>query len=220
VHRIIVEARPFVEFLYFLVGIALAIGLYLTRSQLLEMRRDSRTRSQRSSKEKAIEASTRYLENYVRLTNEYYRKSKEKGLKSYRGRVGDFTFESLSPESVSGASDKLEGGDVAAPLNELELIASVFVTGVADERTGFKIIGRSFVATVEAHYDVITILRVEESGQPYWYNIVELYNLWSNRLRRADLSSNLVKLQENLNALSKDEFIPPVGCEDVASERN
>lgn len=209
--QLLTNFRPYLEALYFASGVVLTVGLLVAWAQLAAFRRDAVVRNERLAKEKAVEACSRYLTTYVGLSKVFFKDRTCAKLPSYNGEIGDFSSRSLSPRQTADAAARGMCESCLPALNELELISSTFITGVADERTGFQIIGRSFCATVRHMYDIIAILRGEDRAQPYWFNIVALYNLWEPRLATGELESQAEELHRKINALPRDRTIKPVG---------
>lgn len=204
--------RPYLEAAYFAAGIALVVGLFVTRAQLLAFRTETRLRNERLAKEKAIDAASRYLHDFVEKASLDWVDREQEKAKYYSNEIGDFSLSSLTKERrLVAAKNMLDSKTYLPVLNELEAIASFFVTGVADEKTGFTIIGRSFCASVHNYYDLIAILRGDDRAQPYWHNIVELYLLWAPRLARAELGATAESIARNISGLPADRSIPTLG---------
>jgi hypothetical protein len=97
-------------------------------------------------------------------------------------------------------------------MNELQSIACVFTTGVADERVGFSIIGRTFCGTVEDMYDVLSMARMDGNAFPYYQSIIDLYQVWSPRLTKAELETMRNDMTKRISAI-QDTGIPPIGLD-------
>lgn len=100
-------------------------------------------------------------------------------------------------------------------MNELEAISAAFTSGVADEATGFKIIGRSFCGTVQCEYDLIALSRDKsKEAQGYWNNIVQLYKMWSPRLKEVELRQAKERLDILMAGLAAQQTrVAPIGTE-------
>lgn len=211
--NIIVAVRPYLEIGSFAATTILVIGIMIGWRQLTAFNKDSRARNERLAREKAIDASTRYLSRYVDLCNTEFGKREETGFSPHRGEVGDFLASSLDIKVAGRAAAHMEKTSWSlAHLNELEAISSYFVSGVADEETGFGIIGRSFCHTVRDYYVVISLLRGDDQVQPYWHNIVQLYRLWAPRLTRREFNATANNLAEQIARLPVERRLKPVGC--------
>jgi hypothetical protein len=206
----IAAARPYLEALYFLAGIFLLLvaGYGLKQVRLLKL--DIRLRNERAAKEKAIEAAQAYLSQYVPLSNAWSRDQDAQKLPDFRGPIGDFTRESLvSAPAIRDYAARFERATWLPAINALDGIAAAFVTGVADEVVGFEIIGRTFCATVEQNYDVISLGRAH-GAHNYFESTVKLYRVWSSRLSRAEIEETKRQLDAKAHALP-DVRIPAIG---------
>ncbi|WP_369719564.1 hypothetical protein AB8Z38_19930 [Bradyrhizobium sp. LLZ17] len=205
--------RAYLEAGYFLAGILVTFGLFLAYRQLSLLRLDINLRNERAAKEKAITACERYLKSYVRKAGALYDARKNSNLPEYDGLIGNFTRASIPTIFLASATQKLLLETALPALNELESIAASFRTGVADEWTGFEIIGRTFCSTVEHHYDLIACCR-EKQPHSYWSGIVGLYGIWSPRLTKAEMKFERDHLDQRISSL-KDSGITPVGVNRV-----
>src|SRR5450759_1616352 len=153
--------RDWLELFSFISGIIVSIAALFGLQQIRIMKKDVQTRNERAAKEKAIEYASRYLSQYVALANAVFDERTQKNIPRYDGLVGDFTRNSIDPKYLSETMKRFGMDSLLAALNELQSIASAFVTGVADEKLGFSIIGRTYCATVAGMYDVISWIRYD-----------------------------------------------------------
>ena len=210
------QIRSGLELLYFVAGVVVAIGVIYGLKQIALLKKDIRLRNERAAKEKAIEYGRKYLRDYVDLQRAFFVTCQEAKLAHYSGPVGDFTSGSiLGNARITALSTRRYVLPSWLPaMNELEALSASFISGVADEGTGFKIFGRSFCKTVESNYDLVALSRSNDSGaQEYWQNIVELYRLWSPRLEAAELRRNKDSIEAKIAALAQDARITPIGTE-------
>ena len=193
----IATIRPYLEAAYFAAGILLLVGLTTTFYQVTLIKNDIKLRNERAAKERAIEGILRYFRNYVPESDLYFREAEEKKLKSYSGPIGNFSIDSTTLSVLTMGLEKLKLPHSYLMLNELEAVAAYFTTGVADEGTGFQIIGRTYCYTVESAYDLIAVCR-RENAHAYWQNIVSLYQLWRPRLTKAQLQTTIQELEAKI----------------------
>ncbi len=201
--------RPYLEVAYFLSGIFILLGLFFAYRQLNLLRLDVDLRNDRAAKESAIRACERYLNSYTKRAKLLLDEREAKSLPDYTGPIGDFSSTSIPNEFKQSGSQKLLLENLLSALNELEAIATSFRTGVADEKTGFEIIGRTFCSTVEHHYDVIALCR-NDKVHGYWSGIVDVYSIWRPRLNKAEMEFAKNLLAQEIDRL-KDSEIPPLG---------
>lgn len=204
-------ARPYFEILYFAAGIALAAGLGLTYWQLTLIKKDMRLRSERAAMEKAIDTCERHLSVFIPLSLKSSMTFEANKLPSfYDGTAGNFMKNSI-PKELNEISLKRYSCsfDWVAALNQLESIAATFMSGVADEQTAFRIIGRTYCSSVESYYDLIAISRPESiTAHQYWSNTVELYLLWRPRLTKAELENTKLQAEEKILKLGNRCLAP------------
>lgn len=206
----VTSVRPLLELLYFAAGVLLALGLGFAYGQLRVLKQDLRTRNIRTAREKALEACDRYFEKYVSLANAYLEDRKD--LPSYSGSIGDFSRTSIPQDWEQHAAARFKIFSWTDAMNQLESIAAYFCTQVADEQSAYPIIGRSFVRTVELHYDLLALSRPNPTS-PYYASTVALYTLWKARLQYDELAHQKSEVQKNINSLPRDKPIRPIGTD-------
>jgi hypothetical protein len=201
--------RPFLEILYFVASILMLGGLGLAYRQLVIIQRDIRIRNQRAAAEKAIDASDRYLCHFVPVQATNFDERRSRKLSSYNGPIGDFTPESIPKGLFDECHSRLKLDSWLPSMNILESIAAGFVAGVADEQTGFRVVGRTFCSAVEECYDIIALCRMEKTNAS-WTNIVELYWIWRPRLTKTELEAAKKEMECKL-AACPGKSVPPIG---------
>lgn len=203
------QFHAWAEIAYFVAGIIVATVAIIGLQQLRIMKKDMLIRIERAAKEKAIEYATRYLAKYVELSGKFTEEYRKKDLKPFSGTVKDFVAGSLSPRELEMATKRVAILSWLPAINELEAISAAFMTGVADERTGFSIIGKTFCSTVGYQYDILCYCR---KGKPrdYYQNIVDLYQLWSPRLSKIELEELRSRMDEKISFIP-DRYVPPIG---------
>jgi len=207
--EIVSSAKPYLEALYFLAGILLIGGLGLTYRQVVLIKKDIRTRNERAAAEKAIEACDRYFCSYVPLNGTFFHDRLKEKIGGYEGPIGDFSLSSI-PDNLKDISLKRYALHSWLPMmNQLESISAFFMSGIADECTGFRVIGRTFCGSVESSYDLISISR-QEKACPYWANTVDLYQLWRPRLTKAEMEIAKENIEHELSSISA-RTISPIG---------
>lgn len=216
--QFISDIRPYIEALYFIAGVILSATLIFgykqirlvkdqldnANNQLDLMKRDYQVRVEREAKGKAIQACADFetvLKLHITFTRDYLKRD----MKSYDGPVGDFTPDSLDYEQKQMAKKKASLSSFAFLCNKLEFIASYFVHGIADERSGCDIFGRAYCGTVSALYDVISITR-EHKVYPKFNNIVRLYVIWSKRLSKEELKETYDAVRMQMESIEDIEI--------------
>jgi hypothetical protein len=206
------DLRTYLELLYFASGIVVAVAVALGLQQIRLLKKDMRIRNERAAKERAIEYGRLYLTAFISSANKAYAALEKANLSTHDEPVGDFSASpTRTPQQLERTAKRLVNPFLLDALNHLESIAASFVTGVADESTGFKICGRSFCGSVESYYDVIAACRNKKNAVAYWNNIVALYGMWSPRLSQAELRKEKERLEAKLAATAPSSEVPPIG---------
>ncbi len=74
--------------------------------------------------------------------------------------------------------------------NSIESFAAPFIAGVADEQIAFTAVGRTFCHTVKDYYSDYCIVRTEtDKGFNPYENTIQLYNIWSERIKKHGLKN-------------------------------
>ena len=171
--------EPKLETIYFISGIIIAATALYGIVQIRLLKKSIETSSKHATWEKAIEYSDRYLTSNRLLINKFIAKCKDNKIPyAYTGPIGHFMPNEI-PEQFRAAHEKrLTFSDEWLPLlNDLEVISAAFASGVADEKLGFKCIGRSFCNDVIQLYDLIAESRIHKTMN-YYDDIVTLYDAW------------------------------------------
>src|SRR5712664_3663022 len=102
--------RPYLETLYFLSGIIVAIAALVALRQLRLMKLDMLARSERAAKEKAIEAAFEYEKTLEAIALQLA--GLPQGVPHfYKGPVGDFTPDSIPTKMRDAATKRLLSGN-------------------------------------------------------------------------------------------------------------
>jgi hypothetical protein len=163
--HVVLTVRTYLEIVYFLSGAVLAVAALMALRQVSLMKLDMLARSERAAKEKAIEAAFEYARAVASLSQHVKLLGKDVP-PYYTGPIGDFTVNSVPPESREMANKRRSRGAMTIPLDLLDAIAAMFVTGVADEKTAFPIFGGAFCASVAGQYDIICVANSERPYAP------------------------------------------------------
>ncbi len=191
--------RPTLEVLYFFSAMILAIAAIIGLQQLSLLKRDMNFRAKRAAKESALDAAIAFSANFIPQSNAFYRDCKEIGLQGfYDGPIGDFSFTSIPKEQLPITISRAK----IASLNILGTICSRFITGVADEQTGFDLIGKDYCECVENYYDLIAIMRISDDTKGD--DLTDLYTIWNNRLKKQRLENESKIMSEEYKAQAEE----------------
>lgn len=203
--------RSYLELAYFAAGVVLAVTALYGLKQIYLLKRDIATRNERAAKEKAIEYSSRYLKDFVTLIDTCAEACRQAHVPStYSGPIGDFNPESLSQGALAEGAKRFHAARWHLALNELEVVAAAFMSGVADEALGFSMIGGTFCASVQGSYDIVTMMAPKKEGK-FYRNIISLYNVWAPRLTEAELELARADIAQRLTELPKAAAIKGIG---------
>ena len=205
--QLLTNIRPYLEALYFLSGLVVALAALLALKQIRLLKLDIIGRGERAAKEKAIEAAFEYAKAIEELTENYSEEDDDEIQKDYEGPIGDFSAGSISKGLLNTARTRFESHYWVNPVNRLDGIAASLVTGVADEKTAFEIFGWGYCGSIAKEYDVICLER-EASGGRSLSHLIALYEIWSSRLSKVELENARRRLDEQLNRIPSKEISP------------
>lgn len=211
------EITLILQLLYFISGMVLAaIGLYGT-VQIKLLKKSIKLNSKHATGEKAIEFVLHYLSSNRSLLNKFIEKCKEINTPyAYPGPINNFLPHEIGADFLHEHKKRKSLAEEWVPLlNDLEIISSAFVTGVADEKIGFQCIGRSFCKDVIDLYDILSGTNIYEDMN-YYSNIVKLFRVWISRLISRDFERKEKQFKVNKEQLEKifkirDDEIPAIG---------
>lgn len=152
--------------------------------------------SQHTTHGKTIEFVERYLNRNQELLNIFIRECLKKNIAShYTGKLKNFSPGELSEDFIEFHRKRMDLKELWIPfLNDLQIISSAFVSGVADEDEGFNCIGMAFCEDVINQYDIISAANYIGNGH-YYGNIIKLFNIWS--LKSILLLEKRIPLEKN-----------------------
>jgi hypothetical protein len=203
------DLRSILEILSFAAAITIAIVALFGLRQIRLMKIDMRSRSDRAASEKAIEAAALYHSSFFEESSKLMKSELAAKLPFYYGPIGDFTKESIPAEDYADAKARVHLPEGLSALNQLDMVSAMYYTGVADEKVGFEIIGRSFCKNVELMYDMISYCHSDKAC-PHYQNIVRLYHIWSPRLSKSELMQVKGSLDKQIAQIPERE-IPTIG---------
>jgi hypothetical protein len=205
----ITRSRPLAEWIYFITNsLIIVVGLYGAQ-QIHLLKRDISTRNRRAAQESALDYCEKFAQ-FVMLRRQFLRECEAEALPLYTGPVKTFHIEEFTSEQIKDVERKLKLDSSVACLNILELIAQAFLSGVADERSGCKTIGRAFCAIVATHYDIVT---VRGTVRGHFQNVKELYLHWAKQFSYEELKKARSDLEKRLKA-TEPRPIHPIGLDE------
>jgi hypothetical protein len=169
--------KPLIELLYFISGIGLISTIIIGVKQIKIIKSDNEKKDRRLAVEKSIEYIDRYARNILPNSKRYQEKIETGEIKKYNNNISmDFKFEqvySIEELDIKKKSD-LGAFDMA---NELEIISTAIISGLADKKTIFITMGKVYCETVEILYDIICYSRGSDNDELFM-NTLTLYREW------------------------------------------
>ena len=166
--------------------------------QIIILKKEIKAKDLRAIAEKAIKVCERYSASQKQndLTLAYMKDGIDI---SYKGKIGDFTRQSLTIEDQLPQNKRYIKYDLLwmPLLNEYDVIASYFIFAVADEKLGFRLIGKSFCRNIESYYDIISQLRTD-SKSDHFCSIIKLYDLWKLRISKDQMEEEIQSIKMKL----------------------
>jgi hypothetical protein len=213
--NIVDNTKSLIENLYLLSGPIIAILATVGIFQLRLTKKAMILSSRRNAAQLATKQIEIYNNTIVPLQNKYFQISKANNIPQVSIKIGEFNYEYLLEKL--GSKKVREYITVRSKLNfpdkevkyAMEAFSTYFINSVADEKIAFFSIGYSFCFWVEDHYfDIAWSLH---KGEKYYFqNLISLYNLWSARIKKQDLSHKKEMIMKEINSIS-DTAIDPIG---------
>ncbi|WP_433752933.1 hypothetical protein [Paenibacillus amylolyticus] len=223
--------RSFIELIYFISGIVLAIiAIYGLRQfkialdqltvsikqveigmeQVSLLKHDIEVRNKRLSVEKSIEFIERYKNTIFPLAVKHRELMEQYEYSFYTEDVIDIKeFPFSNQDDFKKAFDKTIKTEANDLFNEIELFSSAFTSRLADEELAFQPLGKTFVRLIDRNYDIFCVCR---SSAPY-ANTVKLYITWKERLKKNELDKQINQLEKARSKI-KNTKITPLGLDE------
>lgn len=198
------EQNFFLQNLYSISGIIITITALFGLLQIRLFKKNLELTGKIATYQKALEYSDRFLTSNRLLMNRFINKCKDNDIPYNYSKCFDesnvLDFKNI-PDSFKVAHNKrMELKDEWIPLlNDLQVIASAFVSGVADEEIGFACIGRTFCDDFISIGDIVYKTYIYKPDN-YYSNIEKLYDTWKYRV-----ASNINIYEEEQASQTKQE---------------
>lgn len=206
--------KSIVENIYLLSGPVLAIFGALVIVQLRLTKKAIITNSKREAANLAANQIEIYNNQIIPLLNKLYFFTKEKELSDVNVKIGEFNCTYLIKVLGKDEYKKLNkeriiiGIPFLRVVNALEAFSMYFTKGVADEDIAFSAVGRTYCHSIEGmFFDIASCIKEDDSS---FQNMIELYQLWNDRLAKQKLTSEKIALMNKLDSIN-DNKIQPIG---------
>jgi hypothetical protein len=199
--------RPYLEILYFVSAIVLAIVAIVALKQLSISKNTLTTQSKRDALKLTASECTRYLDQIIPLANDLEIAVKKYDVKYFNGWEvavdrNNVTVTRKQPLDLQNF-DKLVS--TLVPLcNSLEGFATFFVSGVADEYLAYHTVGTTFLGTMDTL--IPWVAGCQKDG--YYKNLFHLYAKWKMRKQEALLRQKKESLEKQLNQMGDKRSYP------------
>ncbi len=186
--------------------IVAAIGL----KQLSISKKAANATAKRDSIKAANEQIRYFGETIIPLVNKmdtYIAKNNITLLDESSFEIKDDRIEvALRPNGAQGAKQfNMIGEHVLAIINNLEILSTVFVSGLADEKVAFKTIGKAYCSITEKCMPIIAT--ITEHDKHYYQNSIELYRCWNDRIEKSSLQEQKKEIENELSRKGKSKKI-------------
>ncbi|USH01083.1 hypothetical protein K6Q96_09025 [Grimontia kaedaensis] len=199
----LIENRQYLEILYFISGPLTLIGVAIALIQLYLFKRDLNTKYRRESMQLTLEM---FHPKSLRLS-ELSRKMDDafelEEIEIPNIEVKEFLYESIQNEPwTKKFQDSIEAYNASIDyLCEVDHIAQVVLSGLADEEFAFKCQGSYFVEVVNEAKPMILAIRNSDNSEVF-RDTIDLYNLWNAKVKKQKLLAEHKYRERELESLS------------------
>ncbi|MFZ2167727.1 MAG: hypothetical protein WAV50_02540 [Minisyncoccia bacterium] len=95
-------------------------------------------------------------------------------------------------------------------MNDMEVLSSPFVSGVADSETAFKSIGISFCSSVELLWFEYAFYRSFEEDPNFFSSTISLYNNWKGKMEKRKLEATKLEVEKEIARITSQD-VKPIG---------
>lgn len=172
-----------------------------------------------SSKRQSAELATKQLEYYeskiISALDNLSKIEREDKLDKIELKIGNFKqieiINQLGKEKTSQLIKEREKHILLYTriLNSFEAFSTYFTKGIANEEIAFSAVGKTFCYSIEYYYFYISVF-IDESNDISYQNTIELYKLWSQRIKKEKLHKEKQSILSKLNQIP-DTKIDPIG---------
>ena len=201
----------YLECLFFLSGIALAIIAAIGLRQLTLAKNIARMDAKRESFRLAAEQIAYFLQHITPLRNALDNAIEKNGVVFFDKSSVEIRGDQVRFKSTA-SKDELKGLFKIVPelvdlYNALEAFSSYFTSGVADERVAFTAVGTTYCDTER---DLLPDIVEWDGDQKHNRNILQLFFLWNTRFEKLQLGAEKRRIEAKLEGVT-DKFIKPIG---------
>lgn len=204
----IANFRDLAEFIYFLTGPFLVIGVVIAIFQLKAFRSEATTRFSRESIQISLSLLDRKLSDINKMQVNVWSVQKKHNIGWFNGRVDDLNKDGISQDiqwiNWMNSEESREISDLVFELlNEVENFTHYIYSGLVDEQLCFELEGSRVLKFIDFNKQYIAYAR--ESNSDTTYNgIVRLYEEWSAKEKH----TKLISARNHINNKIDDTKLP------------
>lgn len=138
--------------------------------------------------------------------------TKEEIIKSSKN-IQDHFIKSAKTFFTLKESKEKNLSDVINAANSIESFANSYINKIANEKIAFTSLGFVLCNVVEKYYFFYCLVRTENKEKfNYFQNTIDLYNIWSTRIKKYKLESVRSEVDEEILNL-KENILNPIGTD-------
>ncbi|WP_411066888.1 hypothetical protein [Vibrio alginolyticus] len=209
------EYKDLAEFIYFLTGPLMLVGVIVAIVQLYFYNRDMKIRIERESLQLSLATLERKFTEIDTAQAEAFECEADAEIPSFEGDVKGFSRELI--ECENDWLEKMEEEDSAEfaysmmlCLNHLETLSQYILSGICDERQCFELEGALFLSYVDGLKEFIAYFRTDDNPKLY-ENIVKLYGMWSLKVNEEQLIKQKLNIDKQLRKSQAYKQIKVIG---------
>lgn len=211
----VTKYKDIAEFVYYLSGPLMLIGLVIGLYQLKYLKKDIATRVSRESTLLSVSIMEDKFKELSKLVLVAFNNEKFPYIPEFEGNVSGFIKSDIDCENdwlqemESGQHSDFEQA-VTDCLCCLETMAQYINTGICDDEKCYKLEGPLFIHYVDDLKEHIAFDR-ENKDDKLYENIISLYQLWSNRLNHDKLLKKRTEINSELIATKRPRALKVIG---------
>ena len=188
--------------------------------QIVITKNDFRIKYSRESIDKSVQLAEKFAVKIIPKINQFRAnvKSSKRKFQSldlkyyYKDEIikGGLVIESAYIDDINFLKDNSKLlNECVEILNLLELFSLSFTHRIADESAVFKSLSEVYCMFIRDNSSLMCFLRDRRANN--FTNVVDLYRLWSDRIKKEGLLIQSVALSEKFNAFQEDNKLKPLG---------
>ncbi|MFZ6820043.1 DUF4760 domain-containing protein [Undibacterium sp. Ji22W] len=209
----LIQHKNQIEILYLLSGPIMLVTLLIGLAQLWLVRKDIAAKYKRECLNTTLNIFDQKIPKIVELQRKLYEIEDEGNVSDFNYEMKTFNFRDLPDGNTwiteFQSSPKMRHAAINL-LNEIELLARVILSGMADEDFAYKAENVFYIETVSQFKSHIAFFR--DPAHPNTYEvIIELYERWSKRRKIDDVEQKIKQSVDELSTVPKVSKIRSIG---------